>query len=425
MENNSSLDPLGPEFGKINAPAINTQSMSPFEGDTPRDHKINFPVTPPLSSTNPNYPIQDAITGDSRGMQSKNNPRKKLSAKEMGNAIGDNFIMQDTLHRDRNQYATVNAYNAGPSGNSFYKRYAAYGQKKFDEIGFSPLRDNEAMYNANTTMGDDFSRMMKNSFVPLFARGFVAGPKSLVKMMQGDFSADTEDARAYENAAAIGQSSKKGMGAFFNNTAMSFGYTAGILTESVLEEVAGALLAPVTGGGSFFAATANNARKIGTTIDRAMEGYKAVNTTLKEANNINGARKMWKAAENIGKSKVGQFLNPLENTFDALVGVGKNADNLTGLARLAQGTGKTAGGLFRDVRNLNMSLAEARLEGGMTENSVYDKAYDAFYQRNGRAPNDDEQYQMTKTAKEAGVNTLIWNSALIFATNKVFFVSKI
>ena len=128
---------------------------------------------------------------------------------------------------------------------------------------------------------------------------------------------------------------------------------------------------------------------------------------------------MWKAAENIGKSKVGQFLNPLENTFDALVGVGKNADNLTGLARLAQGTGKTAGGLFRDIRNINMSLAEARLEGGMTQNAVYDKAYDAFYKRNGRAPSDDEQYQMTKTAKEAGVNTIIWNSALIFATNKI------
>ena len=277
MENNSSLDPLGPQFGKINAPAINTQSMSPFEGNTPRDNKINFPVTPPLSSTNPNYPIQDAITGDSRGMQSKNNPRKKLTPQEMGDAHGANFKMQVALHKDRNQYAKINAYNAGPSGNSFYKRYAAYGQKKFDEIGFSPLRDNEAMYNAHTSMSDDFSRMMKNSFVPLFSRGFVAGPKSLVKMMQGDFSADTEDARAYENAAAIGQSSKKGMGAFFSNTAMSFGYTAGILTESVLEEVAGALLAPVTGGGSFFAATANNARKIGTTIDRAMDGYKAVN----------------------------------------------------------------------------------------------------------------------------------------------------
>jgi hypothetical protein len=30
MENNSSLDPLGPEFGKINAPAINSKRMTAF-----------------------------------------------------------------------------------------------------------------------------------------------------------------------------------------------------------------------------------------------------------------------------------------------------------------------------------------------------------------------------------------------------------
>jgi hypothetical protein len=423
MENNNSLDPLGPEFGRINAPAINSKSLSPFEGDTLKDNKINFfPVTPPLTSTNPNYPIQDAITGHAPGIPSSRNPRKKLSADEIGDALGQSFKMHIAANKDRNQYAKVNAYNAGPSGNSFYKRYAAYGQKKFDEIGFSPLRDNEAMYNAHTTVGDDFTRMMKNSFVPLFARGFVAGPKSLVKMMQGDFSADTEDARAYENAAAIGQSSKKGMGAFFSNTAMSFTYTAGIIAESILEEGAGMLLAPLTGGGSLFAATANNARKlgkVGDAIGLAMDGYKAVNTTLKEANNINGARKMWKAAENIGASKIGKFLNPFENTFDAAIGIGKNADNLTGFARLAQSTSKTAGGLFRDVRNINMALAEARLEGGMTDNAVYDKAYDAFYLKNKRAPNDDEQYRMTKIAKEAGMNTLMWNTALILVSNKV------
>lgn len=423
MEKNSSLDPLGPQFGKINAPAINTQSLLPFEGDTLRDNKINFfPVTPPLTTTNPNYPIQDAITGHAPVVPSSRNPRKKINPDELKNAINQSIQMDIETHRDKNQYARVNAYNAGPTGSSFYKRYAAYGQKKFDEVGFSPLRNNEAMFNAHTTVGDDFTRMMKNSFVPLFTRGFVAGPKSLIKMMQGDFSADTEDARAYENAAAIGQSSKKGMGAFFSNTAMNFGYTAGILTESILEEVAGAALSPFTAGGSFFAATANNARKIGkigSAFDMVTDGYKAINATLKEANSIEGARKMWKAAENIGKSKIGKFLNPLENTFDAVIGIGKNADNLTGLARLAQSTNKTAGGLFRDIRNINMALSEARLEGGMTENAVYDKAYDAFYKRNGRAPNNNEQYEMTKTAKEAGMNTLMWNTALILVSNKI------
>jgi len=424
MENNSSLDPLGPEFGKINAPAINTESMSPFEGDTPRDNKIDFfPVEPTLrSNPHPNYIIQDGITGHAPGKPAYKDPNKKLTPKEMQDAIKASFRMDAYGNRNKDQFAKINSYNAGPSGNSFYKRYAAYGQKKFDEIGFSPIRDNEAMYNAHTTMGDDFTRMMKNSFMPLLGRGFVSGPKSLVKMLQGDFSADLEDARAYESAAAIGQSSKKGMGAFFNNTAMSFAYTAGIIGEAVLEEVAGALLAPVTGGGSFFAATANTLRKvdnIGDAIETAVDGYNAVNRTIQEANNINGARKMWKMAQDIGKSKVVQFINPLENTFDAFGAIGKNADNLTGLARLSQSTSKTAGGLFRDMRNINMALSEARLEGGMADNAVYDKDYEAFYKKNGRAPNDAEQYTMTKNAKAAGVNTVMWNTALIFASNKI------
>ena len=423
-EETNSLDPLGPEFGKINAPALDSKSFIPFEGDLLRDNKIDyFPIEPSIrSNPHPNYIIKDNLVGAPPNKPNIRVPNNKASIKERQEAIGKSFQMDVAAHQDKNQYAKIMAYNAGPSGNSFYKRYAAYGQEKFDKIGFSPLRDNEAMFNANTTMGDDFTRMMKNSFVPLFTRGFVSGPKSLFKMMQGDFSADTEDARAYEEAAAIGQSTKHGFGAFFNNTAMSFAYTAGIITEAVVEEAVGALLAPVTAGGSFFVATANNARKVGKIaegIDLAIDGYKAVNQTLKQVNNVGAARKMWKAAEYIGASKVGKFLNPLENTWDAVVGIGKNADNLTGLARISHATGKTAGGLYRDIRNINMALSEARLEGGMTENAVYDKDYDAFYKRNNRAPTNEEQYEMTKNAKQAGVNTMIWNTALIMGTNKV------
>ena len=425
MENGiSSLDPLGPEFGKIQGPAINSRSLSPFEGEKSREIKDYFPVSPPLVTTNPHYPIQDAITGRSPNLPSSKNPNKKLSANEIANAIGEEFKMKVALNHDKNEYAKVNAYNAGPSGNSFYKRYAAFGQEKFDEIGFSPMRDNEAIYNASTTWGDRATRMMKNSFLPLLSRGFVSGPKSLVKLMQGDFSVDREDARIYEEAAAIGQDSSKGFGAFFSNTAMSFAYTAGIISEAILEEAAGALLAPLTGGGSFFVATANNARKLnrlGDATELATKGYNAVNRTINEANTITGARNMWKAAGSINSTKVGRFLNPLENTFDAFTGIGKNADNLTGFARLSQSTSRTAGGLFKDVRNINMALSEARLEGGMNDNKVYDDLYDAFYKKNGRGPNDNEQYTLTKKAKESGMNTLMWNTALIFATNKVVF----
>ena len=99
---------------------------------------------------------------------------------------------------------------------------------------------------------------MTQSFWPLFGRGFVSGPKSLGKMLTGDFTGtDIEDAEFYSEAAAIGQSSKGGFGAFANNTLMNFGYSAGIMSEAILEELGGVLLAPETLGGSFFITSAN------------------------------------------------------------------------------------------------------------------------------------------------------------------------
>jgi hypothetical protein len=121
--------------------------------------------------------------------------------------------------------------------------------------------------------------MMTQSFWPLFGRGFVAGPKSLYKMLGGNFTGtDLEDADAYKEAAAIGQSSKKGFAAFANNTIMNFGYSAGIMAEALLEEIGGVLLAPETLGGSFVVSTANllkNTKKAVKGLDMATDGYKS------------------------------------------------------------------------------------------------------------------------------------------------------
>ena len=45
----NSLDPLGPEYGKINDPLLDTKGIAPFEGETLRDPKINFPVVPKIN----------------------------------------------------------------------------------------------------------------------------------------------------------------------------------------------------------------------------------------------------------------------------------------------------------------------------------------------------------------------------------------
>lgn len=425
-DNFSPLDSLGPQFGGINRPNLDIQSYKPFEGDRISMPEINFPTSgnylspiPSFDSIDrPNASIQKNLIGKPPG---RTGPKKTPRFEDIQSSLHDYGKSIIQANQDQNQYAKMYSYNAGSSGNSFYKRYAAYGQDKFDEIGFSPLRDNEAVFNERTTGWNDFTRMMQHSFFPLAWQGFKSAPKSLWKMMQGDFSGDTEDARIYEEAAAIGQSTKGGVAGFMNNTMMNFGYTAGIMVEAVAEFAAEALITGATGGaggGVLATRTAANLARIGkglgkfTMLDKGGDLFRS---SLNALGNSQAARSFYKAAN----SKVGQFFNPLTNTFEAVSDVYKigKFDNLSGLAALS----KTAGGFYRDVRGINLALAEARLEGGMVQNSVYDSLYDKYYEKNGKAPSNEIQQAFEQQAKAASAETIAWNSALIYGSNKIVF----
>jgi hypothetical protein len=275
--------------------------------------------------------------------------------------------------------------------------------------------DNEANWNENTSGWQNFKHMLTESFVPLFTRGFVSGPKSLAKILDGDFtSGDLEDARIYEEASAIGMSSKKGPGAFFNNLFMNFGYTAGIMSEILAEEVVGGVLAPLTGGMSFLTATANNAKN----VYRAGKGLKFAQgventaSTVSSLNKGNNAKNFWKAVH----TPTGDFFNVAGNATRAYQMA--KADNLTSLAK----SFKTAGGFYQDVRSLNAALSESRLEAGMVQNSVYENKYNDFYNKNfDREPTNKEQEEMLLASKKAGLETLGWNMPLIYFTNKMTF----
>lgn len=419
----NSLDPLGPEYGKISAPVIDSKGLAAFEGDKINAPKINFPgeekfipIMPNIGNLdNPAQQIRNNVVGNPPGKQGLNKKARYNQLAQSMDAYARNMMK---ANQDQNQYAKIYSYDAGPASNAFYKRYHAYGQEKFDEIGFSPLRDNEALFNARTTGWDDASRMLTNSFIPLFSRGFVSAPKSLGKMLTGDFTGtDLEDAAAYEEAAAIGQSSKGGVGGFINNAAMNFAYSAGIITEAIAEEIGLAAATVATEGvaaPALFARTAMNLGRIGKAfkgLNFATDGMRAINKTLDSINSVKGAREFWNATKGFAKT-----VNPLSNTFDAYK-VANQADNFTNLGRAY----KTAGGFYRDVRNINMALAEARLEAGMVENHIYDNLYNDYYAKNGKPPEDGTQHDMIKQAKKGSVNTLYWNAGLIYGSNLITF----
>ena len=432
IDNFSSLDSLGPAFGKINQPSLDEQGLSAFEGQSLSMPKIDFPERDYLPAipqsdnlNNQQINIRRNIVGEPSSPQPKG---AGMSAKDFGKALGDYYEAKAGADQDYNEYARIYSYDAGPDGSNFYKRYSKWvSPERFSEIGFHPLRDNEAIYNSNATGWEGAKSMMMHSFWPLFKRGFTSGPKSLFKMMQGDFSPDTDDAKAFAEASAIGASTRGGFAGFMNNSVMSFGYTAGIITEALVEEAAGFLLAAPTGGSSLVATTANNARKIPSllrgikAIDKMGDGMKALNSTLKGLDNVNDARKFFNAAkvEKVTSNPLFRFANPLENITGAALKIAKNEDNLTGLAR-AYDIAKTGfGGFYGDVRAINMALSEARLEGGMTQNEVYNELYDNYYKEHGTAPSNEVQKDLLATAKEAGMTSLMWNSALIFGSNKI------
>jgi|694.fasta_scaffold00105_24 cell fate (sporulation/competence/biofilm development) regulator YlbF (YheA/YmcA/DUF963 family) len=409
------LDSLGPEYGRINRPILDNKGLAPFEGDKLEMPKINFPITPYSDVLeSPQRNVREQVVGNPPNKPGASKEKFDFDSYKKG--ISNKLKAGFESLQDNSTYAKVYSYDAGPDSNAFYKRYAAYGADTFDKIGFSPLRDNEALFNSHTTWWDDHKRMMTNSFWPLFGRGFVAGPKSLGRMLTGDFTGtDIEDARAYKEAAAIGQSSKKGFGAFANNTMMNFGYSAGIMSEAILEEIGGVLLAPETLGGSFFAATANaskNVLKATKGLDVAEDGYKAVNSTLNAIDNVSQARTFWQNANKLGTSA----FSPVGSTIKGFQAA-KAADNLNNLGKAF----KTFGGFYRDVQRINMALSEARLEGGMVKNEVYDKLYNQYYTKNNRPPSDAEQYEMIKQSEKASLNTVLWNTALIYGSNAITF----
>ncbi len=416
----SSLDPLGPEYGRINQPVVDAKGLSAFEGENLKaplndlSQQSFFPTLPNVENlTSPQKNVRDQLI---QYAPNKPGPNKKnFDFKSFAQALKNDSKAKLTVN-DKNSYAKIYSYNAGPDGNAFYKKYAAYGPELFSKIGFSPLRDNESLYNEHTTWWDDHKKMMLNSFWPLFGKGLVSGPKSLIKMLHGDFtSSDSVDAAEYAEYAAIGQSSKKGFGSFMNNTIMNFGYSAGIMTEAILEEVAGLLLAPETGGASAVVSTANLIKNTGRAIrglDKAVDGYKAVNATLNSVKSVSGARNFWKNANTIGTSA----FSPISNTLTSFKAA-KAADNLTNLGKGF----KTFGGFYRDVQRINMALSEARLEGGMVKNEVYDQLYNEHYAKFKEAPTDAQQYEMIKQSEKASLNTVLWNTALIYGSNAIVF----
>ena len=137
---------------------------------------------------------------------------------------------------------------------------------------------------------------------------------------------------------------------------------------------------------------------------------------LKRLENVSEVRNLFNG---MGRT-MGNMVNPLSNTTDAaLKYVFNNTDDLTNLAR----TARTVGSMWHDVKNINLALSEGRLEGGFTENRVYEELYNKYYDKYGVAPTDELQKDMRKQAKVAGFQNTWKNTLLVHMSNQIAFPS--
>jgi hypothetical protein len=377
------------------------------------------------SITNKVININDAtagITPNKPAIATKSvNPVEDLNDHVQG-VIQKQKMLQTTL-RDDNEYGKTFTFDNSPSSASFKARYKGYGQDTYNRIGFDPQVNNEAIYNQNTSTFDDMGRWLKHSAAPMLGLGFLAPIHSYGKLLgSGDVGADRQEAKDYEYYNSIGYSSRGGIGGFATNLLNSVSYSAGILLEGAVEGamVSGAIGA-ATGGELNLLGGALGGMKALTKLPSALfqsaKNIGKITKSLQALKNINNAKNFWNTAGTIGK-KTAEFINPFENTLDA-VKLLKETDDVSKLAR----TARTAGAFWHDVMGINMALSEGRLEGGFSEQNVYNRLYNDYYAKHGKAPSIELQQEMMLDSKKAGFKNTLYNTGLVFYSNKVAFPS--
>ncbi len=323
--------------------------------------------------------------------------------------------------QNKRAYAPMYTFDSSPKG-AFKDRYKAYGQETYNRIGFSPLIDNEAWYNDNTTLGDDLTRTMRTAALPMLGLGFMSPLHSYGNMLQGNSPFDTSDEEAseYDYLNQLAYSSKGGMGGFTNNLVLSSAYSAGILLEGAIEgALIGGTVGFVEGGigavpGAALGGAAGFFKNLARLPQSLYQSAKAMGNMMKQIqtySNLAKSKQLWKqAAGNFGK-----FINPLDNTLDGF----KTSKDMVNMARAA----RTVGGFWNDVKNINMGISEGRLEGGFTKQQTYEELYNDYYNEHGVAPTAELQVQFMEQANAAGWRNSMNNAALVFYSNKIAFPS--
>lgn len=376
-------------------------------------------ILPDSSNLTPvNNPIANFSPGGSSADRILNNFEAQMNKPSMDRMLQP--IAYDPVETSRDRYV-----------NSDY----------FAELGFDPFRNNEELYGQRQTrmnkLANAFSGMGSLAYDQFVeqASSWADTFNVMGDMTDGDFSmraafqqAEMEEISkrqtALFNANPIfeTQADREGIWNFntIANTIQQSGYAVGAIAEIAAEEAALSGLTALTFGGTAelqAARTAKLAMNIGKAARRTEE---LVNATQKAS----ALRGIWNGVLRTGEF-VGKNLMPLGNTIDFAQDFNRlrRVDDIAmgGAKAMLRTTARGFGAFYRDVRELNMAISEAKAEAAGTFTEMQGRLEDRFTTENGREPNDVERESIRSEALRAAQANGAINSYLIMLTNKVAF----
>jgi len=342
----------------------------------------------------------DSIIGPNRGAK-----QGALNTNfEYVKALSDNDKLKISQTADPFFYAKPTSFNGSHQAYNFDRYYA---HPNFKKLGFSIYKDNEAVYNANSSWFDDFVRMGKK-LPSLILNGAWSNLKN---WSVTGLEADTESAAQMEYDLGIATSSKKGFGAWTTNLIGNFGYTIGVIGEMVLEDAALKAAAVATRNPVLLAASE------GRRVSNLKSLSKAMSIMAKTLNNADKAR-TFRTAVMSGTKSFGKNFMPFQDLGEFAVDL---MNPNSAISRLADGAkmAKGVGSFYRGMKEINAVTSESRLEGGFTQNDLIQKEYNAFVENKGREPNSKESEDMYNNAVKASTKTIIANVPAIFVSNRI------
>ena len=285
--------------------------------------------------------------------------------------------------------------------------------------GFVPWRDNEAIHNASTNFLKEMYRSSSWA-APLYWDGFTSGLRSFPDLIDGVFTGDwdsflsSDDAVAekWSRATKMGSSTYGPASSFFTNFEISAAHMLGTVTEIVAENALLAFIEGATFGGATPAVAARFSMNMGRGFRVLSQAYRNLSKVGDIFSDANAARKVFYNAAKLGGNTL-KFFSPLRNTTDLVRGVYSGSETFNAV--------RAFGAAYRDLREVNFALSEAKLEGGFQKLQLKDDLTRDYVNQYGRLPEGDNALRIQQAADASADFTTKFNLPVIYYSNRIGF----